>query len=61
MLTVSDWVLRGHNIEREIAELKDSSLWYILTDNQKIHPGLSDPLGPKGDLFYHELTRERQK
>lgn len=33
----------------------------ILTGNQKIHPGLSDPLGPMGDLFYHGLEGKRTK
>lgn len=33
----------------------------ILTGNQRIHPGLSDLLGPRGDLFCHGLRREKQK
>lgn len=32
----------------------------ILTGNQRIHPGLSDLLGPRGDLFCHVLKREQK-
>lgn len=34
---------------------------FILTGNQRIHPGLSGPRDPRGDLFYHVLTREENK
>lgn len=39
----------------------DVTLWYILTGNQRIRPGLSDLRGPRGGLFCHGLRKEEQQ